>query len=444
MQRVFVAADHEGHLLASAPDLEDLVRKLQRTQLTSLALQPEANELLFSEPVGRAANPFDEMVVGAELPTAERAHAALNNLAIRMADVERMTEREAAAAFKQFQYPYPKTGKLPVMFLRDVDGDPGLDVDAIVRDFLRENYKTAKDTHISTADGRVTRVSVAGLNLVNAQTWKNVGPGIMPKGTNFCVGASAFCTAGCLIASGRAKTEYHYLKKLAAARLLMKEPVAFGRLLVSAVADHMNCPKSRFHTPLVRLNVFSDIPWELVFPELFDRFPDLMFYDYTKLVNRQEFPNYDLTFSDSGTNTELALEMLRQGWRCAIVFNLGKGQSLPRTWYGYDVIDGTQNDARPFDPQGVVVGLRYIVPSLKIGGKQVLGDVRQTAFVHMGVQHNDGTVTSPQVPSQVPSSRYTRETVSLFAPDVLHKLRTREKNLPTRDQHLQRRLMQIR
>ena len=52
----------------------------------------------------------------------------------------------------------------------------------------------------------------------------------------------------------------------------------------------------------VRLNVFSDIPWER-FLDL-DRFPQVQFYDYTKIPARlgRTPANYYLTFSRSEDN----------------------------------------------------------------------------------------------------------------------------------------------
>jgi hypothetical protein len=61
-------------------------------------------------------------------------------------------------------------------------------------------------------------------------------------------------------------------------------------------------------TLLIRLNGTSDIKWENVFfdydnkkTNIFDLFPNIQFYDYTKIANRIDLPkNYDLTFSYSG------------------------------------------------------------------------------------------------------------------------------------------------
>ena len=64
--------------------------------------------------------------------------------------------------------------------------------------------------------------------------------------------------------------------------------------------------------------------------------------------------NYHLTLSRSEESNELELvSVLRSGGNVAIVFR-GK---LPKTWNGFEVIDGDESDLRFMDKQGVVVGL---------------------------------------------------------------------------------------
>jgi len=114
-------------------------------------------------------------------------------------------------------------------------------------------------------------------------------------------------------------------------------------------------------TPVFRLNGTSDIRWETIpverdgetFPNIFTAFPLLTFYDYTKLTNRRNIPaNYHLTFSRSEENGDAALAMLWSGFNVATLFD-----TLPKTFWGFPVIDGTEHDLRFMDPKGVIVGL---------------------------------------------------------------------------------------
>jgi hypothetical protein len=152
--------------------------------------------------------------------------------------------------------------------------------------------------------------------------------------------------------------------------------------------------------PYIRLNVLSDIPWELFFPGLFELVPgrrrkgtDQVFYDYTKLAGRGPTTpeNYHITFSYSGKNMATCHRELRQGTNVTIPFlhvrregnrlvPFGRRSreekwyvgtpresyrmSLPDVWegpngLGLPVIDGDKNDLRPLDEPGSWVGLRY-------------------------------------------------------------------------------------
>jgi hypothetical protein len=113
--------------------------------------------------------------------------------------------------------------------------------------------------------------------------------------------------------------------------------------------------------PAVRLNGTSDLRWEWLHPELFDDFPQLQFFDYTKIQVRMlhflqhRLPtNYHLTFSADASNRRHANDLLQRGGTVAAVF----WPELPKTWWNFPVIDGDLHDARFLDPQGVIVGLR--------------------------------------------------------------------------------------
>lgn len=128
----------------------------------------------------------------------------------------------------------------------------------------------------------------------------------------------------------------------------------------------------------VRLNMFSDIPWE--YYGVIDANPGIMFMDYTKNPRRVGMirPNYWITFSYDGHNWQHAENILRRGDNVSAVFHndsdtladtfgtdaaCGKAahrQILPRFFRGWPVIDGGKTDWRPDDPRGVIVGLRLL------------------------------------------------------------------------------------
>ena len=117
---------------------------------------------------------------------------------------------------------------------------------------------------------------------------------------------------------------------------------------------------------LVRLNGTSDIRWENVpvtidgveYANLMNAFPDLIFYDYTKLANRKDIPsNYDLTFSYSGVKAYLpqVAKAQRALMRIAVVFR--HVEAIPKSFLGMKCIGGDNSDVRHIEKQNVVVAL---------------------------------------------------------------------------------------
>jgi hypothetical protein len=123
-------------------------------------------------------------------------------------------------------------------------------------------------------------------------------------------------------------------------------------------------------TPLVRLNGTSDIKWENVTFDhefahgkirtvtIFEVFPEIQFYDYTKIPNRDSLPtNYDLTYSYSGVlSYQKYLDIaIAKGMRIAAVFRTEK--QIPKRFRGMDCIPGDNTDIRHIEPKGVIVAL---------------------------------------------------------------------------------------
>ena len=113
--------------------------------------------------------------------------------------------------------------------------------------------------------------------------------------------------------------------------------------------------------PVMRLNGSSDLAFERIFPDLFDKWPSLQWLDYTKSAERYDrflqglFPdNYHLTFSRSENNEIVCKGFLARGGTVAIPFDGG----FPDAWQGFPVVTGEDHDLRFLDPAGCVVALR--------------------------------------------------------------------------------------
>ena len=123
-------------------------------------------------------------------------------------------------------------------------------------------------------------------------------------------------------------------------------------------------------TPAFRLNATSDLRWETIavtvngvtYPNIMTAFPNIQFYDYTKLANRRNLPkNYHLTFSLAESNTDQAITAFQNGMNVAAVF-----RTVPTAYtldaglrsVHVDVINGDETDLRFLDRKGVIVGLK--------------------------------------------------------------------------------------
>lgn len=156
--------------------------------------------------------------------------------------------------------------------------------------------------------------------------------------------------------------------RIAKTKLFFNQQVDFLAKLSKEISSSIKSATKKGMKSVFRLNLTSDIAWESVFfnedqpKTIFDKFSSTQFYDYTKSFKRmaqylgkhKEFPsNYHLTFSLSETNQKLGEMVLEMGGNVAVVFR----KQLPKTWKGYEVVNGDENDLRFLDKKGVVVGL---------------------------------------------------------------------------------------
>jgi len=109
----------------------------------------------------------------------------------------------------------------------------------------------------------------------------------------------------------------------------------------------------------IRLNGTSDIQYELIKvngSNVFDTFPNITFYDYTKIPNRKvsNIKNYSLTWSYSEANKKYSDYFNTVPNNIAVVFR----DKLPKTFNTKEVINGDLTDLRFLDPVNVIVGLK--------------------------------------------------------------------------------------
>jgi hypothetical protein len=179
----------------------------------------------------------------------------------------------------------------------------------------------------------------------------------------FCSHATAGCLAACLgHSSGRMQMPTHALARDRRTALYLEAPQLFLQMLDLELSLLEQDARRLGLTPAARLNGSSDLPWETLHPEMFQKHPGIRFFDYTKVPDRMnrflqqsQWPaTYYLTFSAQPSNHQQAQQILQQGGTAAVVF----WPNIPRTFWGFPVIDGDKHDARFLDPAGSVVALK--------------------------------------------------------------------------------------
>jgi len=217
------------------------------------------------------------------------------------------------------------------------------------------------------------------------------------SGFNTCPKATAGCAAACLNTAGRGgmfkkgeTTNTIQQARIRKTKQFYENRDGFMADLVKDIELAIKQSKRLGLTPVFRLNGTSDIAWEKYevdgFANIFARFPEVQFYDYTKMLNRKvsNIQNYHLTFSAADGNDKDTMKAWQSGYNIAMVFNLKKTLPMPEhhvfTSPGYSavapVFNGDDSDLRFLDPRGVIVGL-YAKGKAK---KDTSGFVKQPVF----------------------------------------------------------------
>lgn len=192
--------------------------------------------------------------------------------------------------------------------------------------------------------------------------WKSAG-------INVCAMAEvAKCIEPCLNSAGRGQMSSVQLGRARKTEWFATDREGFMAQVVSDLASFVRYCAKRSVTPCVRPNGTSDIRWELIpvirdgvkYANMFLAFPEIQFYDYTKIANRKVsgIKNYHITWSYSAANpaySAMADAAKANGMNVAVVFR--HKANIPASFLGLPTIDGDRDDMRFLDPKGVVVAL---------------------------------------------------------------------------------------
>ena len=185
------------------------------------------------------------------------------------------------------------------------------------------------------------------------------------SGKEVCPKRTAGCTAACLNTAGRGgmfkkgeNTNMIQKARIRKTQEFFADRAGFMAQLVKDVKLGIKQATKLGLTPCFRLNGTSDLSWEKYKVDgknIFELFPDVQFYDYTKVLGRKvaDYKNYHLTFSAADGNDADVDKAIAQGMNVTVVFD-----KIPAEYKGKEVFNADETDLRFLDPKGVVLGLK--------------------------------------------------------------------------------------
>jgi len=185
------------------------------------------------------------------------------------------------------------------------------------------------------------------------------------SGYQTCPKATAGCKAACLNTAGRGgifkkgeNTNVIQQARIRKTRAFFENREQFLMELFHEIESTIKYAEKKGLIPVFRLNGTSDIGWEKIrvgqYRNMMEAFPNIQFYDYTKIAGRTVPANYNLTFSAADGNDHDVYRAIEAGYNVAAVFDKG----LPEQYLGLPVINADDTDLRFLDPKGVIAGLK--------------------------------------------------------------------------------------
>ena len=182
------------------------------------------------------------------------------------------------------------------------------------------------------------------------------------SGREVCPKRTVGCTAACLNTAGRGgmfkkgeNTNMIQKPRIRKTEYFFENREQFMFELYHDIIKAKKFAEKQGLIPVFRLNGTSDLSWEkyevgTTGMNLFQLFPTVQFYDYTKVLGRKvaQYPNYHLTFSKADGNDSDVAEALMQGMSVVAVYD-----QIPE-----GVPSADETDLRFLDPKGIMLGLK--------------------------------------------------------------------------------------
>jgi len=182
------------------------------------------------------------------------------------------------------------------------------------------------------------------------------------SGRETCPKRTAGCTSACLNTAGRGgmfrkgeNTNIIQKARVRKTKYFFEDRDQFMKDLYQDIVKAKKFADKQGLIPVFRLNGTSDLSWEkyevgTTGMNIFQLFPTVQFYDYTKVLGRKisHLPNYHLTFSKADGNDADVARALEQGLSVVAVYD-----EIPE-----GVPSADETDLRFLDPKGVMLGLK--------------------------------------------------------------------------------------
>lgn len=180
------------------------------------------------------------------------------------------------------------------------------------------------------------------------------------SGHEVCAKRTPGCTESCLNTAGRGgmfkpgeNTNTIQKARIRKTQYFFNERDSFMQDLILDINRAIKFANKRNLVPVFRLNATSDLAWEKYTIDgmsIFEMFPEIQFYDYTKILGRKvaHIKNYHLTFSRAECNDADVIRALAMGMNVAQVYD-----KIPDNLFSAD-----DTDLRFLDPNVGIVALK--------------------------------------------------------------------------------------
>lgn len=201
-----------------------------------------------------------------------------------------------------------------------------------------------------------------------------LAPSTMAYGYKTTCPNDKYCKDFCLNGAGRNKGDILHngvkesninISRIKKTKLFYENRDLFMQILIHEIKKAKKQAEAQKMEFSVRLNGTSDLSL-LAFKYkgkcILEWFPNVQFYDYSKIFPRfkqfkkSNYKNYDITFSYNGHNWYECDEILKMGGKVAVVF---ESNVIPKTFNGYKVENGNEDDIRYLNSPSSIIYLHY-------------------------------------------------------------------------------------